>query len=483
MNDSRPSSRPTACLTRVFARLALVGFAHFASAQTATAPLTVSTFAGQSGAIGSADGTGANATFINPSGLAVDHQGNVFVADTGNDTIRKITPAGVVTTFAGQAIDPVTGLHNTGGRADGTGPAAEFHFGISIIDSIGSNSLAIDANDNLYLADTLSSSIRKITPAGVVTTIALRSPLGVLITLNSPDGVAIDPGGNLYVTDSGNCVIRKITPDGVVSAFAGMMNFAGSADGTGNAATFNNPRGIACDSSGNVYVADTNNNTIRKITPSGAVTTLAGSAGTTLENSAGSSDGLGRNARFNGPIGLALDAAGNLFIADRGNHSVRRLTPAGVVSTVAGLSGVAGSASGTGNAIRFNQPYSIAITSSGNFFVADTKNHVIRKGVVAATSPTVAIHSQPEIRIVNVGQSAMFSVSVSAAPAPSFQWQRNGAAISGATSASYTLGSPQLSDDRTFYSVVVTSGSLSLTSSSAELQVYPPLSLSLPSSS
>jgi sugar lactone lactonase YvrE len=461
----------------------LLAAAASATAQTnSSPPLATTTFAGRAGTSGSDDGGGTVAAFLNPSGLVVDRQGNVFVADSGNNTIRKISPAGTVTTFAGRAVDPETGIKNNGGDADGTGPAAEFNFGKSLIDSIGSNTLAIDANDNIYVADTLNNAIRKITPAAVVTTLQLRDTGGTAVTLNSPDGIAIDPSSNLFVTDSGTNTIRKVTLSGVVTTLAGNIALSGSADGTGTAATFNNPRGIACDAFGSIYVADSNNNTIRKITPAGVVTTLAGSAGAPTRNSAGSSDGLGKNARFNGPIGLGFDAAGNLYVADRGNNSVRKITTAGVVSTVVGASGTAGSADGIGNGARLRQPYSVAADSTGNVYIADTKNHVIRKAAAVTSPPTITIQAQPTIRIVNSGQSATFSVSASANPAASYQWQRTQisgsttvtTSISGATASSYTVSSPSTANDRTYYTVVVTSGTLSFTSTAAQLQVYPP---------
>ena len=230
-----------------------------------------------------ADGTGSAARFYFPNGVAVDSAGNVYVADTNNYTIRKITPSGVVSTLAGLAGSP--------GSADGTGSAARF---------------------------------------------------------NDPYGVAVDSAGNVYVADTGNNTIRKITPSGVVSTLAGLAGSIGSADGTGSAARFFQPYGVAVDSAGNVYVADTNNNTIRKITPSGVVSTLAGLAG-----SFGSADGTGSAARFYYPEGVAVDSAGNVYVADTGNDTIRKITPSGVVSTLAGLAGSIGSADGTGSAARF----------------------------------------------------------------------------------------------------------------------------------
>src|SRR5207248_149187 len=158
-----------------------------------------------------------------------------------------------------------------------------------------------------------------------------------------------------------NHTIRKITPSGVVTTLGGLAGSLGSADGTGSGARFNYPYGVATDSSGNVYVADQNSNTIRKITPAGVVTTVAGMAGIQ-----GSADGTGSGARFNYPYGVATDSSGHVYVADRVNHTIRKITPAGVVTTLAGLAGSSGSADGTGNAARFNDPTGVATDSSGN---------------------------------------------------------------------------------------------------------------------
>src|SRR2546422_530108 len=218
---------------------------------------------------GSADGTGSAARFYLPFGVATDSSGNVYVADSNNHTIRKITPAGVVTTLAG--------LAGYSGSADGTGSAARFY---------------------------------------------------------NPYGVATDSSGNVYVADNNNHTIRKITPAGVVTTLAGLAGINGSADGTGSAARFNYPVGVATDSSGNVYVADTFNHTIRQITPAGVVTTLAGQIGR-----AASGERAEISAGAESFKGEATDSSGNVYVADSSNHTIRKITPAGVVTTLAGLAG------------------------------------------------------------------------------------------------------------------------------------------------
>ena len=173
------------------------------------------------------------------------------------------------------------------------------------------------------------------------------------------------------VADTHNHTIRKITPEGAVTTLAGLAGTSGTADGTNSAARFYNPEDVAVDTGGNVYVADTGNHTIRKITPDGIVTTLAGLAGTS-----GTADGTNSAARFNQPYGVAVDTNGTVYVADTFNHTIRKITPGGVASTLAGLAGVSGSTNGTGGAARFNDPAGVAVDADDNLqYVADTSNH------------------------------------------------------------------------------------------------------------
>jgi sugar lactone lactonase YvrE len=171
-----------------------------------------------------------------------------------------------------------------------------------------------------------------------------------------------------------NDTIRKITPTGVVSTLAGQAGICGSLNGVGTSAQFNNPFALAVDSADNIYVSDSANDTIRKITPSGAVSTLAG-----LPGYAGSTDGNGNDARFWNPQGLVIDNKENIYVADTGNNTVRKITPMGVVTTLAGLAGASGATDGIGNEARFNSPGGVAVDSAGNVYVADTNNHAVRK--------------------------------------------------------------------------------------------------------
>ncbi|MDR6534325.1 NHL repeat-containing protein [Variovorax soli] len=308
----------------------------------ATAQAQVSTWAG-SATPGSADGNGASASFSGPEALAIDGSGNLYVMDTDNEVVRKVTPAGDVTTLAASAAP---------GYSDG---------------------VAVDANGNVYIADYDNNAIRKITPSGDVSILAgstngSADGTGIAAQFNGPAGLDVDANGNVYVADYGNNMIRKITPDGVVTTLAGSTT-RGSADGQGAAASFNKPNGVKVDASGNAYVADASNHLIRKITPDGVVTTLAGST-------PGYADGTGAAAQFSYPWGIALDASGYVYVADSGTDTIRRIAPNGVVTTLAG-SGTRGSDDGLGAVAQFDDPFDVAVDASGNVYVL--QGNVIRK--------------------------------------------------------------------------------------------------------
>ncbi|HEV7767765.1 MAG TPA: hypothetical protein VGQ76_22370, partial [Thermoanaerobaculia bacterium] len=265
-----------------------------------------------------------------------------------------------MTTFAGQ----------TGGAVDGPGVTALF---------AGPMDVAVH-DGNIYVADSENHTIRRISADGLVTTfVGLAQTVGTANAtgsegrFNNPVSLAADPSGNIYVADYGNITIRKITPTGSMTTFAGTLWESGSADGTGADARFQQPTAIATDHHGNVFVADYNN-TIRKITPAGVVTTLAG-----LANVPGTANGNGSAARFNSPRGIAADSKGNVYVADSVNHTIRKITPAGEVTTFAGSPGWFGNSNGTGEAARFYFPDGIAIDDSDNIYVAESATYTIRK--------------------------------------------------------------------------------------------------------
>jgi hypothetical protein len=376
-----------------------------------------STFAG--GQYGFADGTGTNAQFSLYLGLTADGAGNLYVADAGNNEIRKVTSAGVVRTLAGLAANS--------GSSDGTGNAAQFYLPMG---------LAVDSAGNIYVADTGNNTIRTITSGGVVSTLAglagsagYNNGAGNYARFFGPAGLAVDGGGNLYVAEGGNSTIRMITPAGVVSAIAGVPQTFGNKDGPGDEAMFWGPLTVALNSAGELFVADPGNNTIRKIIPTATnwfVTTIAG------DGQPGSNDGTNRGARFSYPTGIVLDGAGDAYVADNGNGAIRKLTlvdtnwvvstvavsaavldgnwfglgvdilgnlyatygstilmlastaTGWVASTIGGLDGVLGGTDGAGSAARFYNPTAVAVDSAGTVYVADTENSTIRKGVFTA---------------------------------------------------------------------------------------------------
>lgn len=328
-----------------------------ARAETNYAPYQVMALAGRVGVAGSADGTGNFATFNNPGGIAVDPAGAVYVADTYNSTIRKITAAGVVTTIAGAPGLP--------GSTDGNRGSARFDLPWAITS---------DPAGNLYVVDYVGTSIRKITPAGVVSTLvpSLSLPGGAF---QQAQGVAADAAGNVYVLDANNTV-RKVTPAGAISTLAGRAGQAGYVDGPGDIARFSLPTGIAADAAGNLYVADYSNQVIRKISPAGNVTTLAGIAGRT-----GADDGPASTATFNYPYGVATDGLGYVYVFELFNLTVRRISPNGQVETLAGSPRFSDVRDGIGGTATFRSPRAIAVDAQSNIFVLEDRDAIVRKGV------------------------------------------------------------------------------------------------------
>jgi hypothetical protein len=361
----------------------------------------ISTIAGFAGASGTNDGVGGNARFNSPTGITMDHAGNLYVADTINNTIRKMSPIGTGTNWA---VTTIAGFAGVSGSADGTNSNARFYspYGITM-----------DGAGNLYVTDGINATIRKITSVGtnwVVTTLAGKARTsgevdgtGTNAVFEDPWGIAVDSSTNLYVTDFSSYTVRKVTPSGnnwVVTTIAGLAFNNGSADGTNSNARFYFPAGIAVNNAGTLYVADSANDTIRKITPistrfgltfgiNWVVTTIAGDTALYLGDG-GSSDGTGTNARFSNPEGIALDPSGNLFVTDTFNNEIRYVTSVGQVSTLAGKTPPQNTdINGTGSGTVFTPLQGIAVDTQGNVYVSEVAN-VIRQITSAGVVSTLA---------------------------------------------------------------------------------------------
>lgn len=314
----------------------------------------VNTFAGSIS--GYLEGTGTEAKFAGPYKVAVDAEGNVYVVDTSNHRIRKITPAGVTTTLAG---------NGESGDTDGTGEEAQFHYPYGI---------ALGPDGNLYVADTHNHKLRMVTPEGVVTTIAgstggYADGTGAEAQFYYLTGLAFNSDGDMIVADKDNNKIRKVTMDGVVTTYAGSTS--GYVDGNLSEAKFSSPFNIAFDANGDFYVADASNHKIRKVSSDGVVTTVAGS-------SQGYAEGTGDAAQFNYPYDVAVDANGDVLVADTFNQRVRKITIAdGSTSSYAGT-GSTGSNDGVASEATFSYLTGITIGPNGTIYIADKDSHKIR---------------------------------------------------------------------------------------------------------
>ena len=511
-----------------------------------TTPYAVTTLAGTAiQGTGYLDATGPNAYFNQPYGIAVDNSGNIYVADSGNYAIRKISQSGVVTTIAGQGQQY--------GNIDG--PALNAKFGVI-------KGITTDPSGNIYVTDTTYNTVRKITlTAGTWSVSTLVPPSA---GLKNPVSITYDTvSGNLFVSDAGNFVIRKVTTTGSMSTFAGTLGVVGGIDGATGTATFGNPSGLVADGLGNLYCIDSPDSTLRKISATGYVSTIGGYIG-----DIGLLDGPLNNttAQFSQPYALAIDNKGNLYISDQANLTViRQVTNNGLVSTLAGTVASSGRSDGTGANANFNQPHGLAVDNTGTIYVADTGSSTIRKmvymsnsippipvissatisGIVGSTitpyilyatnnptsfsvsssnlsslglslntstgmitgTPTVAGNYQLVITATNAGGTsnpAIINLSITSntlVSAPllivsptsqtislgspftltvtatgtgvTYQWYLNGAAISGATNASYNIASVAQENGGS-YTVVISNSAGSVTSQPAQLTVVTP---------
>jgi sugar lactone lactonase YvrE len=396
---------------------------------------TFTTLAG--GSMGTNDGVNGAAQFDFPGGIGIDKQGNLFVGDTSNNTIRKVSPVGddwVVTTIAG-----IPGLGAIGGTNDGPMPKGQLYRPDGVV---------ADTNGNLYVVDHNNDTIRQLTligPDWFMTTIAgLGGARAYVDGTNSdarfwgPTGIAIDAAGTLYVGDTATFTVRKIAHIGtnwVVTTVAGLGLNPGFADGPNTVAQFSSPFGLAVDASTNIYVADFGNHAIRKIRPVGTnwvVTTIAG------DGNIGHSDGTNTQAQFNFPADIALDKDGNLYVSDQSNNTLRKMTPVGtnwVVTTIGGVALAQGTNNGLGTNAHFYKPWGLAVDGQGRLFIVDHSNQTIREGVPSSTAvPALKIaRSGPNVLLSWPLSASSFALESSSTPSPASTWTRltNGIVISG----------------------------------------------------
>ncbi len=339
-----------------------------------TSAQLVSTVAGVLETPGFNNGQALSSRFFNPHGIAVDGVGNVYVADRYNHTIRKITVDGMVTTLAGKA--------GFSGGQDGQGEVARFN------EPWG---LCVSAEGVVYVADTKNNKIRKIDAEGRVKTIAgtgnfgSSNAQGLAATFGEPTGIELDAFGNLYVADHLTHIIRKIDNRGIVTTIAGIPYIPGNSDGFGREAQFWRPYGLTIDNEGNILVADEWNHKIRKVTPEGQVTTVAGNGEVGIFN------GKIEEATFNYPWDMTVDADNNIYVADGYNYVIRQITPEGQVGSYAGTPLTSGGVDGVGDNATFSGATSIAWDrTTSSLFVGDAYNHLVRS-ITTASKPSLTL--------------------------------------------------------------------------------------------
>ncbi|MBO0949457.1 hypothetical protein J2I46_12750 [Fibrella sp. HMF5405] len=345
---------------------------------------TITTVAGTGTCGYSGDGGLATSTpLTSPFGLAIDKSGNLYIGDHSNNRIRRVSSSGVINSVVG------TGTRGSGGYSGDGGPATS----AQLNEPYGG---VVDGSGNLYIADRNNHRIRKINAARVISTIAGTGNAGyggdggpaTSASLNSPTGVAVDNSGNLYIADQNNHRIRKVSPLGVTTTVAGTGEAGYSDDGgPATSAQLRSPTGVAVDGNNNLYIADSGNHRIRKVSSSGIITTVAG----TSISGYGGDGGLATIAHLNGPTGVAIDGSGNLYIADLGNHRIRKVNTSGIITSIAGtgISGYGGDG-GPATSAYLSSPTSVAVGDSGKLYIADLGNHRIRRVNMLGIITTVA---------------------------------------------------------------------------------------------
>ncbi len=421
----------------------------------------ITTIAGNGNPRSSGDTGPATAALLYlPFGVAADASGDLFIADTANYRIRKVSASGVITTVAGNGI--------YGSSGDG-GPATSASLR-------SSNGVAVDSNGNLFIAETLSNRIRKVSPSGVITTVAGNGNLGYFgdggqatqAYLFEPGGVAVDTSGNLFIADSLNQVIRRVS-SGVITTVAGKYGAGNAFAGDGGPATaagLNYPKGVAVDASGNLYIADWVNHRIRKVTAAtGIISTVAGNGTPGFSGDGGPAT----SASLFYPEGVAVDASGNLFIADSSNSRIRKVSAAGVITTFAGPGGVLSAEGGPATPANLALPTGVALDTVGDLFIADPDNNRILE-VTSSSATTVSATPGSLTFTVTQGTSpAAQSLQITGTSGVS--WQASATTASGGTWLSASPGAGQIPASLT---VIINSTNMTLGTYQGSITIQAP---------
>jgi len=328
----------------------------------------ITTVAG-GGSLGGSLGDGGpaiSAFLADPRGVAVDGNGNLFIAAGSSALVRRVSPSGVITTVAGNGQEP-------GYSGDG-GPATSAPLALAGALS----TVAVDGAGNLYIADNGNNRVRRVSPSGIITTVAGNGQSGyfgdggqaISAQLSAPYSVAVDGTGNLFIADYSNNRVRRVSPNGIITTVAGNGQSGYSGDGgPATSAQLDHPYGVAVDAAGNLFIADKNNSLVRRVSPNGIITTVAGNG----QSGYSGDGGPASSAQLGSPVGLAVDGAGNLFVADHGNYVVRKISASGIITTVAGMGGQPGvyGDGGPATSAQLLDPYGVALDAAGNLFIAD----------------------------------------------------------------------------------------------------------------
>ncbi|HEY3855915.1 MAG TPA: MBG domain-containing protein [Verrucomicrobiae bacterium] len=431
-------------------------------------PNSFITWAGKAATAGYADGAGGDALFNNPGGITTDTNGNIYVADTFNDVIREIIPNGLIDC----KVKTLAGNPNDYSFADGVGSNAMFRSPYGI---------CIDSNGTVIVGDSFNYVLRKVQQTGsnwTVTTFAglpdkygTNDGVGTYGEFGRPVSLAVGLGGNYYVADYWNCELRQVTPDGDITTLKGPGLFDAGPTNLPFSWLYgiSSTAGLKSDGEGNLYVADDGNNQIFKVSTDDGGATWAAANYAGMQTAYGDSvDGLQNIARFNDPQGVALDGKGNVFVADSGNSTIRKILPDQSVVTIAGVAGMTNSADGVGDKAQFNGPLDMVFDPNGALFVADSGNNTIRKQL-----PDPLIAQDPQAQTVQLNSNTTFNVLAASTTSLTYQWLKNGSAMANQDEDSLTIHGAQPSDVAN-YSVVVSTPTMSITSAVAKLILQTP---------